>query len=230
MTLTLPPGEPQAGPWNRVTVQALLRRVLAAAGSPPGRPRIVAIDGRGASGKSTLAARLHALAAASAVVHTDDMAWHEPLFGWGHLLADDVLRPLHQGRALSYRPPQWEQRGRAGAIVIPAGTDIVFVEGTGASQREHTDLIDATVWVQADVVEAERRGIARDVAEGVNGDPDEAAAFWHEWMREELPFLDRQRPWQRAFVVVNGTPGARLDADHVEVAAPPHDGQSDSQR
>ena len=210
MALTLPPGEPEAGPWRPAPLPALLDLVLGAAGSPRDRPRIVAVDGRGASGTSTLAARLGALAPASAVVHTDDLAWHEPLFGWGHLLAEDVLGPLRDGRALSYRPPQWERRGRTGVIAVPAGLDVVLVEGTGASQREHADLVDATVWVQADAVEAERRGIARDVADGVNGDPDEAAAFWHEWTTAELAFLDRERPWRRACVVVNGTPRGQL--------------------
>lgn len=221
MPMTLPAGEPEAGPWRPVPLTALLELVLTAAGDPRGRPRVIAVDGRGASGKSTLAARLCALAPASAVVHTDDLAWHEPLFAWGHLLADDVLRPLHEGRALSYRPPQWERRGRDGVIAVPAGSDVVIVEGTGASHREHADLIDATVWVQADSAEAEQRGIARDVAAGVNGDPDQAAAFWHEWMREELAFLARQRPWRRACVVVNGTPRGQLGTDHVEIAPPP---------
>ena len=221
MPMTLPAGEPEAGPWRPVPLTALLELVLTAAGDPRGRPRVIAVDGRGASGKSTLAARLCALAPASAVVHTDDLAWHEPLFGWGHLLADDVLRPLREGRALSYRPPQWERRGRSGIIAVPAGLDVVLVEGTGASHREHADLVDATVWVRADFAEAERRGIARDVAEGVNGDPDQATAFWHEWMTAELSFLDRQRPWRRACVVVNGTPRGHLDAGSVEIASPP---------
>ena len=56
------------------------------------------------------------------------------------------------------------------------------------------------------MAEAERRGIARDVASGVNGDPIAAAAFWHSWMAEELPFLEHQRPWERAAVIVAGTP------------------------
>lgn len=218
--MPLPPGEPAAGPWQQVSLPHLATIVRRPAGAEVTRPWIVAIDGRGASGKSTLAARLHALEAASAVVHTDDLAWHEPLFSWGHLLAH-VLRSLHEERSLSYRPPQWEQRGREGIIVIPPGTDIVFVEGTGASQREHADLVDATIWVQSDFREAERRGIARDVAEGVNGDPDQAVAFWHEWMTAEVAFLDRQQPWRRACVVVNGTPRGRVDVDQVEIASPP---------
>jgi uridine kinase len=220
MPLTLPAGEPEATAWRRARVPELLQLIVAAGGNPPGRPRIVAIDGRGASGKTTLAARLQAHAPASAVVHTDDLAWHEPLFAWGHLLADHVLRPLRQGRAVSFRPPAWERRGRVGAVVVPAGLDLVLVEGSGASQRDHAELIDATVWVQAAFDEAEQRGITRDVAEGVNGDQVQAAAFWQAWMTEELPFFERQRPWERACIVVNGTPGEVLDADHVEVGLP----------
>ena len=219
MPLRLPEGEPEAVAWRRVRVPKLLKLVVAAAGNPPGRPRIIAIDGRGGSGKSTLAARLHGHAPASAVVHTDDLAWHEPLFGWGHLLADHVLHPLHQRRAVSFRPPAWERRGREGVIAVPAGLDLVLVEGTGASQRDHASLIDATVWVQSDFDEAERRGLARDIAEGVNGDPQQAAAFWQAWMTEELAFIERQRPWERACFVVNGTPRDRRDADHVEISS-----------
>jgi hypothetical protein len=97
MFLTLPAGEPEAGPWRSVPAAALLELILTVTGDPSGRPRVVAVDGRGASGKSTLAARLHALTPSSALVHTDDLAWHEPLFEWGHLLAGGVLRPLHEG-------------------------------------------------------------------------------------------------------------------------------------
>jgi hypothetical protein len=218
MPVTLPDGEPEAGPWRRVDLPVLLSEVLASAGDPVGRPRIVAIDGRGASGKSTLARRLDELAGSSAVVHTDDLAWHEPLFGWGDLLADQVLCPLHAGRSLAYRPPQWVQRGRAGSIEVPAGLDLVIVEGTGASHREHAPLIDVTIWVQADFAEAEQRGIARDIAEGVNGDPTQAVAFWHAWMAEERVFFARQRPWERARMIVNGTPRDALDPDQVELA------------
>jgi hypothetical protein len=219
-SLQLPAIEPEAGPWRPSTPVALLEIVLAAAGAVSGRPRIVAIDGRGAAGKSTLAARLQQLVPASAVVHTDDLAWHEPLFAWGHLLAEGVLRPLRAGRALGFRPPQWAPRGRDGMIEVPAGLDLVLIEGTGASHREHQDLIDATVWVQSDLAVSERRGIARDIAQGVNGDAVEATAFWHAWMAEELAFFARQRPWERADVIVNGTPGPDLGPDGILLALP----------
>ncbi len=166
------------------------------------RPRVVAVNGRSGSGKSTLADRL-AGAAGGAVVHVDDVAWHAPMFGWSALLAEGVLEPVRRGEAVSYRPPAWEVHGRGGAIEVEAS--LVVVEGVGAGRRELAGLIDVLVWVQSDFAEAERRGIARDVASGVNGDAEATTAFWHEWMASEIPFLERDRPWERADFVVAGT-------------------------
>jgi hypothetical protein len=60
---------------------------------------------------------------------------------------------------------------------------------------------------------ARRRGIARDPAE--RPDEAEANAFWDSWSAEEDPFMADDRPWERAHVVVCGTPslaGADYDA------------------
>ena len=95
--MTLLEGEPAAGPWRALDTAELVNHVLQVAGQPLGRPQIVAVDGRGASGKSTLAAELKRAVARSAVVHTDDLAWHEPFFAWGHLLRDEILVTLHRG-------------------------------------------------------------------------------------------------------------------------------------
>jgi hypothetical protein len=177
-----------------------------AAGAPTARPRVVAIDGRSAAGKSTIASRLHNAVAASAVVHTDDVAWHHSFFGWADLLASGVLEPVRRGQAVRYRPPAWDARGRAGAIEVPIGLEMVLVEGVGSGQRALGTLVDAIVWVQSDFPEAERRGIARDIALGDNGDREASISFWRDWMAEELAFVHEQRQWQRACVVVAGTP------------------------
>jgi hypothetical protein len=62
--------------------------------------------------KSTVAALLHRSAPASAIVHTDDIAWYHSFFDWSDLLVEGILKPLRNGRAVSYRPPGWEKRGR----------------------------------------------------------------------------------------------------------------------
>jgi hypothetical protein len=219
--MSLPVGEPRAGPWQVAPVRELIRVILKAAGAPTGRPRIVAIDGRSAAGKSTVTELLHDAVPASAVVHTDDLAWHHSFFGWADLLAGGVLEPVRRGQPVRYRPPVWDARGRAGAVNVPAGLEMVLIEGVGAGQRALAPRLDTVVWVQSDFAEAERRGIARDIAQGVNGDPEASTRFWHEWMAEELTFVEEQRPWERACVVVAGTPTLAHGPAEIAFARPP---------
>ena len=96
----------------------------------------LAVDGRSGSGKSTVAALLHRSVPASAIVHTDDVAWHHSFFDWSDLLVEGILKPLRNSRAVSYRPPGWDKRGRPGAIEIAAGLDLVVVEGVCANWTE----------------------------------------------------------------------------------------------
>jgi hypothetical protein len=189
-------GEPSAGPWRVEPVAAVLARARPAAGT-----RIVLVDGRSAGGKTTCAGRLAAAVPGAVVVHTDDVAWWESFFDWAHLLRDGVLDPVRAGRAVSYRPPAWAARGRAGSIEVPAGCPLVVVEGVGASRWSLAGYGDLRLWVQSDRAESRRRGPVR-------GDD---MALWEEWEREEVPFLAADRPWKRADLVVAGTPPLPYD-------------------
>jgi len=210
------PGEPAAGPWRRSAPDTLLQRLL---GSPAAPARhVLAVDGRSGSGKTTLARRLLAACPGSALVSTDDLAWHHSLFDWAPLAVDGVLAPFRRGEEVRYRPPAWDVHGRSGELLVPAGTRVLLLEGVGASQASLAGHLDAAVWVQSDFATAARLGIARDIASGVNGDPDQAAAFWREWEAQEIPFLQRERPWERADVIVAGT-GSPPD-EALWVAAP----------
>ena len=95
-----------------------------------------------------------------------------------------------------------------GDHAVPEGTRTLILEGVGSNQRPFAHLIDVTVWIQADYAEAERRGIARDVEDGGNGDAEESIAFWHEWMGHENAFYQADRPWERADVPLT-RPGRR---------------------
>jgi hypothetical protein len=180
------------------------------------RPVVLAVDGRSSSGKTSLAARLQDVVAGSAVVHTDDIAWQHSRFGWADLLIDGILRPVLAGRTVSYRPPRWEEHQRPGAIQVPAGCPLLVIEGVGAARRESARLIDAAIWVQSDEAEIERR------SRGRVGKPGNAPTVqhWLGWMAEEVPFVADQRPWERAGLIVCGTPEICFDPASELVVAP----------
>ena len=215
MALQLADGEPEAGPWRArplsTVIEALTRPGVR------GRPFVLAVDGRSNGGKTTLADRIGSLVPGSAVVHTDDIAWAHSRFGWADLLIDGILLPVHQGRPVSYRPPRWAEHGRAGSIEVRADCPLLVIEGDGAGRREVADLIDALVWVQADEREAERRALTRI------GKPGEAPTLRHhrDWMAEEIPFNAAQRTWERADLIVCGTPPVPVDPVTGIVVAPP---------
>ncbi|MFC0675922.1 uridine kinase family protein [Brachybacterium hainanense] len=202
------PPEPPLGPWRPFPLGKILEAAECGRRSRPGRTRTaIAVDGRSASGKTTLAARLAAdCGPRTALVHTDDLAWHEPLFGWAHLLRKGILDPFRAGEAISFAPPQWGRRGREGAIEIPADVELLVIEGVGSGDRSCADLLDLLCWVQSDAQEARTRGIARDLASGVDGDEQETIAFWDEWGAAEAAHLAADRPWERADLVICGTP------------------------
>ena len=57
--MTLPPGEPAAGPWRAIREEDLVRVLFNAGSVSPRKPLIVAVDGRGASGKTTPVSYTH---------------------------------------------------------------------------------------------------------------------------------------------------------------------------
>jgi hypothetical protein len=117
------------------------------------------------------------------------------------------------------------EHGREGSIDVPAGCPLVIIEGDGAGRREVAPLIDTLIWVQADEREAGRRAAARaanpPAADLANKDPSGAPFDEDGWMAEEIPFNAAQRTWERADVIVCGTPETPHDPSTEIVIAPP---------
>lgn len=183
-----------------------------------GRPMVLAVDGRSGAGKSTLARLLANAVPGACCVATDDIAWNHSMFDWASELASGIIAPVRRGLPVDYRPPGWIAHDRPGAVTVPAARTLLVVEGVGSSQRALAGAIDAAVWVQSDAVVARRLGIARDIASGVNGDPDAAIAFWDEWAAAEEKFLERDEPWLRTSVFLAGVPRA---AGGLQGSSPP---------
>ena len=233
MEMALPPEEPHFDGWEVQAIETFVQAIQNRFPKSEKGPVVIAIDGRGGNGKSTLAALIGKVVVDAVVVHTDDIPssgnWlgtdrHSPpvpdssvrsLFDWTERLLQNVLEPARAGQPVQYRPPAWEDWTRVeGAIRIPIGCPMLIVEGVGAARRELMHVVDAVIWVQSDVEQAQARGITRD-----GGDAG-ATALWETWNAQEFPFLADQKPWERADFVVCGTPNSETDTtDHTVLIA-----------
>jgi hypothetical protein len=213
--MRLHPNEVEAVGWRPMALLDVVHHLRAASPDVVGRPRVIAIDGRGGAGKTTLAERLCEVVPHSFIVHTDDVAWNHAYFDWAGVLAENVLKPLHRGEAVNFRPDAWIEHGRQGSIVVPAGADFIWVEGTGIIRAELFPWLDASLYLQGDLDEQERLLAARD------GDSAEQRDHVARWLREELPFMLREQPWVRANMIIAGPAHLDHHPDSELVAAPP---------
>ncbi|ARF71464.1 hypothetical protein B7C62_03730 [Kitasatospora albolonga] len=151
---------------------------------PPscGPVRLVAVDGHAGSGKSTFAGRLAAALGGAPVLHLDDLATHEELFGWVGRLREQVLLPLSRGEPARYAPYDWTGR-RFGPARTLEPAPVVLVEGVGAGRREVRPWLAALCWMELEREVSWGRGRARDGA-GLT-------EFWNGWtLAEERHFAD----------------------------------------
>ncbi len=214
--MPLHPGEPHVARWQVVDeagLAALVRTLRTGSGSPGGRG-LVLVDGGSGSGKSTLAGQL-AAGLGAALVHTDDLSWRAHPLDWADTLVEGVLWPWRRGEPVAFRPQVWIAAGRPGAVTVPAGAEVLVVEGVGAGRAGLAALAEVVVWVQTDRAVARDRGLVRDIALG-RGEV-EATRVWDLWEAHELPHFAADRPWERAHLIVEGAPPTGLPARRVRV-------------
>lgn len=175
-----------------------LARELRALAPSCGPVRLVAVDGHAGSGKTTFAARLATALGGAPVVHLDDLATHEELFGWTHRLHEQVIAPLAAGRPARHGVYDWTLRRFAGTAVVPPAP-VVLVEGVGAGRRAVRPWLARVIWMELDATSARRRGELRD--------GPELADFWAGWARAESAHFaaDPSRPF--AATLVDGVTG-----------------------
>ena len=155
--------------------------------------RIVAIDGPGAAGKSSLAAFL-ARRLGAEIVHTDDFAsWDDPIDWWPRLL-EQVLEPLAAGRRARFTPTSWDGLPRADIVVEPA--ELVILEGVTSSRAAFRPFLAYSIWVETP---RELR-----LARGLERDGESMRAQWEAWMALEDRYIDEERPAERADLVLPG--------------------------
>jgi hypothetical protein len=105
------------------TLAEMLSTVVAGvrARQPPDgmQTRVIAIDGLGGAGKSSLAERVSAALDGAEIVHTDDFAsWDNPLDWWPELI-EQFLVPLSQNQTARFERSRWADADRGWAEVRP---------------------------------------------------------------------------------------------------------------
>lgn len=168
---------------------------------------VVAIDGNGAAGKSTLGEAVAAQLGA-ALIHVDDF-WRgasalaggppreepmAPYYDWARL-RDQALAPLLAGRGVRFLAVDPDTEATAERAIEPA--PVIIVEGVSASCEALIDLVDRTILV--DTPEAERLARLRSrVPEGAWDDG---------WLEAERHYLATRPPEFFDLVVSGSTTG-----------------------
>ena len=157
---------------------------------------LVAIDGAGGAGKSTLAAAIADRFDNTHVICLDDFAkpsrpgWDQDRF------RRQVLDPLLAGQPASYQRWDWPTNSGAEWHQIPTG-GIVLVEGVSSTRTELGDCWDLTLWVETPR--------ALRLARGVQRDGEAMRSTWTDvWMPEEDAYITAQNPEQRADLIIHG--------------------------
>lgn len=163
--------------------------------------RWVGIDGFGASGKTTLAARVAAALPGAVVVGIDDFA-RPGVRGWERdRFVAQVLEPMLTSRPGHYQRWDWHRDRGAEWHDVPVGVPVV-VEGVSSTDVRLGVPWDVTVWVDAPYALRLARATARD-------GPAMLERWLTDWMPSEDAYAAAQRPQERVDALVEGAdPGA----------------------
>jgi hypothetical protein len=168
--------------------------------------RLVAVDGRGGAGKSTLARALAVACGGAPVVRVDDFLYWRDIEGWWPRLEREALRPLLSGLPARFRVRDWANdplgQGLGRWAQVPPA-DVVIVEGITSSRQAISADLTMALWVQTPRGERLRRAIDRD--------GPQRRSLWIEWMRLEDEFFARDGAAERADHVVCGQPRIPCD-------------------
>ena len=181
---------------------------------------VLAIDGHGGAGKSTIADAV-ARATGAALVRTDDFFRRPPVpagrppapggpagrlaldqyYDWRRLRAE-AIEPLRAGRDATFRRFDWDRGTGLDAGVVVRRSALILVEGVFSAAPQLADLVDRSVLV--DTPEQERLRRLRARIAPADWDPD--------WLIAEQAYFRQTRPpaWFDLIVPGAGRPAGDL--------------------
>jgi uridine kinase len=157
------------------------------------RTRVVAIDGRSGSGKTSLAAALRDQLQAPVVSLEDLYGGWDGLERGIDLLVAAVLEPLAAGDAVRVPRYDWVA-GEWAAPSVMQPPSVLIVEGVGAGAGRAAAFESLLVWLEVPAPVRKRRALGRD--------GETFAPYWDQWAAQEDLMLARERTPDRADITL----------------------------
>lgn len=167
---------------------------------------LVGISGFAGAGKSVLARRVVDSVHSAARVRGDDFLdparVHRRSSDWDGVdrerLRSEVIEPFRAGRDLKVRRLDWAT-GQLGEPTPLPRASVLVIDAIGLFHPDLLPWFDLTAWVDADLQMAQRRGLARDRAAGLDHDD-----LWADvWTPNDREFEQMFSPRDHADLVVD---------------------------
>lgn len=193
-------GEGEAVGDERPEIASVVRLAWSRAPAA-GRTRVVAVDGRSGSGKTSLAVELSGALNAPVVAVEDLYGGWDGLERGIDVLVSAVLEPLAAGRAALVPRYDWIAAAWDAPWTLEP-PEVLMVEGAGAGARRAAAYHSVLVWMEAPAPVRKKRALDRD--------GETFAPFWDAWAAQEDAMLARERTPQRADIRIDGITGRIL--------------------
>jgi len=169
------------------------------------KPILIAIDGFGGSGKTTIARSLQTELGNAYIVNIDDFIVKEKLTepSWDKggfdrkRLETQVLIPATSQQPVSYQELIWETNTLSEPKHVPP-VDYLVVEGISSYHPDIAKYYDYKIWVDTPIAAAKARGQARDAG---NENEDK----WDLWAENDLAYQQKYHPEKHADFVFDNS-------------------------
>lgn len=169
------------------------------------KPVLIAIEGFGGSGKTTIAEKLKSTLRDAYLIGIDEFIIKEKLtetspdqtgFDRARLEAQ-VLIPATTGQPIAYQHLEWAENKLSEPIQVPGSVAYLIVEGISSYHPDIAKYYNYKVWVDTPIEVAKQRGRLRDAG-------NENEQHWDLWAENDLAYQQKFHPEQRAdFVIAN---------------------------
>ena len=166
---------------------------------------LIAIEGFGGSGKTTVAEQLKNALGSAYIVNIDDFIVKEKLTepSWDkgafdrERLEREVLIPATSNQPIQYEELIWETNTLSEPKKVPS-VDYLIVEGISSYHPDIAHYYDYKIWVDTPIEIAKVRGRARDGS-------SENAQYWDLWAENDLAYQRKHHPELIADFTINNT-------------------------